>query len=183
MNYSWTSNTEYTVILFYLYVELDDVDHYVDIFTRECQERHLLGRILLANEGINGTLSGSALGIRNFVYFIENNEKFQVFKNIDWKYSTGIGASLPFFDLFIKHSKELISSGESRDFIKNHVQFDSTSPGGLAGTGIHLSPQEFHNAIQNENHSNKDKGAILIDVRNEMEYAIGRFDNAIGLGA
>ena len=182
MNYIWKSNTEYTVILFYLYVEVDNVDHYVDIFKKECEERLLLGRILLASEGINGTLSGSTFAVNDFVRFIENNECFKIFRNIDWKYSTGIGASLPFFDLFIKHSKELISSGESRNFIRHHIKFDVNTAGGLAGTGIHLTPQEFHNAIENENIDNNDKNTLLIDVRNEMEYAIGRFDNAIGLG-
>eukprot|EP01041_Mallomonas_annulata_P002900 gene2900-5690_t len=176
-SFKWSPNTSYKIVLFYIYTRLEDSETLIELFKRECKNRFLLGRILVASEGINGTLGGSHAAIDDFVRQISEDRRLS---KIDWKYSYGNGVELPFVDLFIKHTKELISSGNAYDTIGNQVQFDQNTFGGLSGTGVHLAPEEFHTAIYNNSTPNQKK--VIIDVRNEMEYAIGHFQGALGLG-
>ena len=86
--------------------------------------------------------------------------EYLLFRDIDWKISRNIPASIvePFPDLKISIVKEIISTNSSVD-----VQ-EIPEMG-----GTHLSPSEFHQAIlENDN-------AILVDVRNMFEYDIGHF--------
>eukprot|EP00607_Mallomonas_marina_P010399 CAMPEP_0182422016 /NCGR_PEP_ID=MMETSP1167-20130531/7605_1 /TAXON_ID=2988 /ORGANISM="Mallomonas Sp, Strain CCMP3275" /LENGTH=443 /DNA_ID=CAMNT_0024599717 /DNA_START=180 /DNA_END=1512 /DNA_ORIENTATION=- len=174
-HWHWLPNTPYKIVLFYTYSVIDDVDKVIKGFRGKCEANGLLGRILVAEEGLNGSLGGSSQGIEDFILYAE---KIHNIVNVDWKFSSGIGERLPFVDLFIKRTKELISTGLARDVIENQIQFDKHTFGGLLGTGVHLSPKQFHDAIE----SNEKSDYVLIDVRNEFEYAIGRFDGAIGLG-
>jgi UPF0176 protein len=130
----------------------------------------LLGRILIATEGINGTLAGSE---ENIHAFIEHMNLDQRFKGVDWKFSAGSG-KLIFSDLHVKLVKEIISTGEMRTFIDQHIAFNEDSFGGISGTGVHLTPEDFHDAIL------RDDG-IIIDVRNEFEFEIGHFKGAKNL--
>ena len=145
-----------------------------------CQNLQLKGRVLLATEGVNGTLSASS--DRQLQEYIDTLSKFDLvrdcglppgednsvdtnppellFEGIDWKISNSDTVIEPFPDLKIQIVKEIISTG-------NAIQVQDIPELG----GQHLSPSEFHQAIlENEN-------VILIDVRNTFEYDIGHFVN------
>lgn len=171
MSFNWDKNSPYSVVLFYQYISIECVENYLTILRELCGSLYLLGRILVSKEGLNGTLAGSDLAIKTFVDHVSNI--FPLVK-IDWKFSNGSGDSLPFGDLHIFEVKELISTGYAKHFIDQQIQFDPTRFGGLAGNGEHLTPQEFHSEIEKGDN-------IIIDVRNEMESAIGKFENAIPL--
>ena len=147
-------------------------------FQREqCRRLGFKGRVLLAPEGINGTLSASRLDDLND--YIDSMELFELvrdcgvpnhedtatmehnlFRGIDWKTSTvDKGILEPFPDLKISAVKEIINSG-------GVVSVDDLRDGGK-----HLSPADFHQAISD------DPNAVLIDVRNTFEYDIGHFIN------
>ena len=160
----------YSVILFYRYVEIDDLFCLRDFFQTLCTSNGILGRILIADEGINGTVAGAPDSISSFIATVDRR-----FRNIDWKISEGVGP-LPFNDLHIKSVKELISTGRARQFIHSNTAYSDDAFGGLSGTGTHLSAGQFHEALSQDKES-----GIIIDVRNDFEYSIGHFEGAVSL--
>ena len=155
------------MILFYRYVPIDNVDHLQTRLRGLCDLHGLLGRVLCAKEGINGTLSGTAEGIDRFVADMQNDVRF---RKVDWKRSEGRGSRLPFPDLHIKCVSELIGCGQMSKYID--CRFDPESYGGLV-SGKHLEPEEFNREI-----ATKSDTALILDIRNSYEYDIGHFKNA-----
>ena len=139
----WQDGQPYNVILFYRYVNIVDVEALVCKLKEVCNFQGLLGRILVAPEGINGTLAGSSSGIDAFVDRMKRDERFC---KVDWKFSfIESGSScLPFLSLSIRETKEIISSGRSKAFISSNTDYCSESFGGLSGSGEHLTPADFH---------------------------------------
>lgn len=147
-----------------------------------CARLNLRGRILIAREGINGTLSaGSDVVLQQYIDELNQFELLRefgvpddgsenlgdrkgdeyLFRDIDWKTSTTEFSGTivePFPDLKVSVVKEIISTNES-------ISVDDIQEWG----GTHLSPSEFHQAIlENDN-------VLLVDVRNNFEYDIGHF--------
>ena len=171
--FQWAPGEPYTVTLFYKYFPLLDPQGMHDTLLTEITAQGLLGRILISKEGLNGTLAGSRLGIDRFVDAMCRTD--EIFKTIDWKLSTGQGDSLPFQDVHLKVVNQIISVGDANSIISECTSFDTNSFGGLCGTGTHLTPLEWENALKS------DTQKIVLDVRNELEYNIGHFDSAVGL--
>jgi len=185
------------VVLFYKYLLTHDfpilhryAKHYEPLLqsfqTQLCQRLALKGRVLLAAEGINGTLSASSE--EALQAYIDEMNRFELlqrcgmpptdddgkeddlarcaeylFRGVDWKLSAATNTTTttePFPDLKIRVVKEIISTGGS-------VKVDEIPKLG----GTHLSPSQFHDAIIH------DDNVVLIDVRNTFEYDIGHFVN------
>ena len=160
----------YQVVLFYRYVNLQSVIQFMkEEFYCKCESLCLKGRILLADEGVNGTLAGSEEDVQEFCDYLVS---FAEFKNTDLKFSTECGdKELPFDDLSVRIVKEIVSIG-SNDLgkkLKKYLRYENESFGGLEGTGIHLSPSEFHNYLDDT------ENTIVFDVRNFYESDVGRF--------
>lgn len=169
---NWRPGDTYKVVLFYRYAVVEDVELLIGSLMKTCSGLGLLGRILVSSEGINGTLAGSFDSIDRFDVIIRQDDRFRA---IDLKYSTGSGENLPFIDLSVRRVDEIISCGQgARQFIDSNITFDPDSFGGIQGTGIHLSPEEFHVGVQS-------KESIVLDIRNKFEYDIGHFEKAVGL--
>ena len=140
----WDPSMEYKVSLFYRYCKIsdDEVDVMVEQYRSFFDNAGILGRLLISTEGINGTLAGSISAVDLFVAELTKDERFT---NIDWKFSIGKEARLPFLGISVRRVKELISPGTAiSKFIGSHIEFDEKSFGGLIGTGKHLTPEEFH---------------------------------------
>ncbi len=162
----------YEVVLFYRYVQLCDLERLIYDWTQYCSNNGILGRCLVASEGINGTFAGFDDAIQRLIQYIRDyDERFAL---IDFKLSAGTGTVLPFPQLSIYQTNEIISLGNSKDYINSFVSFDG-SFGGLVNTGLHLDPIDFHDRIKNID----TEKSILIDVRNKFETDIGKFQNAI----
>lgn len=143
LSLNWREGQPYTVILFYRYVSITDVETLVAELIRSCNRLGILGRTLIASEGINGTLAGSQSSIDAFIQQMRADSRFS---NIDWK-TTHVDSgslTLPFLCLSIRETKEIISSGRSKAFISDNYRYDSSTFGGISGTGEHLPPAEFH---------------------------------------
>jgi len=187
-------NHHKAVVLFYRYFVTNQIpdmfshhrNFYVDRleqFQKElCEELGTKGRILLAVEGINGTLSGTTDDvIEEYIVRMKSfhllqdcgtpggilpsdnemaDERNFLFRDVDWKKSeVGEDSIEPFPDLKISVVKEIVSTG-------GLVQVDELPQ----RTGKHLSPKEFHEAMLES-----EKPVVLIDVRNTFEYDIGHF--------
>ena len=155
------------VLLFYKYVAISDVDGTVRWMQGLASRLGLLGRVLLAEEGINGSVSGSAAAVREYIATMDANP---LFSGIDWKDSSvgdgelAVEHGQAFSDLVVKHVKELVSTGGAVSLA------DVTTHG-----GVHLSPQEFHERVIEAQCSDE---TVLLDVRNTFESDIGRFKGA-----
>ncbi len=167
----WKCGDLYKVALFYRYVFIADTTELINTFLHKATDLELLGRILVGKEGINGTLAGSPSSVDSFETFLRSDERF---KTIDMKFSTGRDDNLPFLSLSIREVDEIVSTGQMKSFIEQNIGFDSSTFGGITGTGVHLTPEEFHSAIQR-------KDGIVLDIRNKFEFDIGHFDGSIGL--
>jgi UPF0176 protein len=171
----WQKGDDYKIILFYRYVVIEDVSDTIQNFLQNCQMLGLMGRILVSKEGINGTLAGSCPDIDSFIAFMTADSRFA---KVDWK-TTFIsnGEFLPFPTLSIREVTEIVSCGLARSFINSNVTFESNTFGGIEGTGVHLTPSEFHQMLTQEQNN-----CLLLDIRNDFEYDIGHFEKAMNIG-
>ncbi|RHY20686.1 hypothetical protein DYB32_009980 [Aphanomyces invadans] len=144
------------VVLYYRYVHISDVGALIASQEHLCQALGLQGRVRISEEGINGTLGGAPASIQGYVDAMESSPEFSGL-NIDWKRSDGMG-TMPFHDLVVRRVKEIVSI-DLPDEVCN-----------VANTGIHLSPEDFHAALQDATPST----TAIIDVRNNYEYKYGR---------
>ena len=173
---------EYTVVLFYRYAHIADPQEFVMFLESLCSNSKgtLLGRILVAEEGLNGTLAAfEREHLETLIHDIAT--KYPQFSKVDWKYSIGQGTVLPFSDLHIRCAKKLLGSGLKGRCVDEMISFSEHSYGGLSEkcTGRHLSPKDFHESLMVD--SQNEKTPIIIDVRNKFEYAIGHFQSARSL--
>lgn len=112
------------------------------------------GSLLLAQEGINGTVAGSKSGIKALVAFITAQKGLE---KPELKYSAA--REQPFRRLKVRLKKEIVTMG-----------VEGVDP--LAAVGAYVAPADWNALIQ-------DKDTILIDTRNDYEYAIGSFAGAV----
>jgi UPF0176 protein len=141
-----------TVLLYYKYVHVPDPEAQRLVQRALCEELGLKGRILLAEEGINGTVAGT---MEATVAYIAAMNAHPYFSGIDYKQDQA--PSMPFPRLRIRVRPEIVTLG---------VDIDPS----LAAPK--LTPAQFHDLINDPN-------VILFDARNNFESAIGRFKGAV----
>lgn len=145
------------IILFYKYVHIEYPKQILKWQHKICTDLGLKGRILLAPEGINATLGGSAEHIERYKQIMSNNA---LFNDIDWKESVGDADDFPRLQITVKPT--IVNLG---------IDPEKLTP---AQGGRHLNPQEVHDLL-----SLKKDNLVILDTRNDYEYAIGRFTDAI----
>lgn len=119
-----------------------------------CEKNKIVGTLLLASEGINGTIAGSRSGIDNVLAFIRNLPEFT-----DLEHKESHADKLPFYRLKVRLKKEIVAMGVPK-----------TDPTKIVGT--YVDPQDWNDLIN-------DPDAIVIDTRNDYEIKVGTFQNAI----
>lgn len=154
---SENTSTKYKVLLFYKYVKLDDPQAIVDWQKSFCAGTNIKGRILIGYEGINGTVSGTEEEMNFYIAEISKDERFA---DIDFKWSDS--DIEPFPKLKIKFRKEVVTLG-----LKDDIDMQT------AVKGKYLKPDEVQELIE------KGDDVVFVDARNEYEWKIGRFENAM----
>lgn len=147
-----------TILLFYKYTSISDTKQLAAWQRELCTKLGVKGRIIIASEGINGTISGTTSATDAYIKEMRTREQFA---DIDFKKAAS-NESEPFPRLSIK----------IRDCIVNLGIKPEQCP--LSDGGIHLTPEEAHQFI-----SQRDDNAIILDARNAYESRIGTFKNAI----
>lgn len=150
-------DVSYEVLLYYRYFPIEDPEAYVAEHRALCEDLGLWGRILVASEGINGTLSGLAENTRRYQEFMRNQPGTH-----DMAFKVDPADGHVFNKLSIKARAEIVTLGlpEEEDLDPNRI------------TGRYLSPKEFYEAMQ-------DPQAVILDARNDYESEVGKFRNAI----
>ena len=139
---------------FYKYVNINNRIELRDKLYSKLDHINVLGRIYVAEEGINAQISIPKYNLDNFKEIIHS---FIEFKNL--KFKIAIEEGISFIKLIIKVKDEIVAYKipENEYNMKN--------------TGNHLNYKEFNNAIND--------GALIVDMRNFYESEIGKFENAI----
>ncbi|WP_110928946.1 oxygen-dependent tRNA uridine(34) hydroxylase TrhO [Bacillus massiliglaciei] len=150
-----TERKPYRVLLYYMYVTIENPEEFAAEHLAACKEIGLKGRILVAAEGINGTVSGTIEQTDQYIALMKNDPRFA---DIVFKIDEADGHA--FKKMHVRPRPELVTL-RLEDDVDPHET-----------TGRYLSPKEFYEQMQDEN-------TIVLDARNDYEYDLGHFRGAI----
>ena len=150
-----TENKSYRVLLYYFYTPIEDPAAFAAEHLAFCKEIELKGRILVAKEGINGTVSGTVEQTNAYMDKMKNDPKFE---GIVFKIDEADGHA--FKKMHVRPRPELVHLALEDDINPNEL------------TGQYLSPKEFFEGLQDEN-------TVVLDARNDYEYELGHFRGSI----
>lgn len=145
---------DWVVLLYYKFVPIDEPGKLVQDHKEFCGGLGLKGRVLIAREGINGTLGGPREAVEAYKTYLRSDSRFS---DVEFKESDGDPATFP--KLVVKVRKEIVTLGLGEDLPA------VTKEG-------HLTPEQWKEELARGE-------AVLFDVRNRYEYDIGRFKGAI----
>jgi UPF0176 protein len=151
----------FQVAAFYHFAALPDFRNLKEPLRALCANLKLKGSVLLAQEGINGTLAGTADAIGELVQALRDGDLFAGrLENLELKFSTA--AAIPFKRLKVRLKKEIVTLGDAE-----------TDPTRRVGT--YVDPAGWNDLIASPD-------TILIDARNAFEVAMGTFEGALDPG-
>jgi UPF0176 protein len=147
---------ETSVAALYGFAPLPDCAALVAPLAALCRAQHVKGTLLLAREGINGTIAGSAAGV---AVVLDAIRAIPGLDGLEIKFSTA--AAMPFHRLKVRAKAEIVTMGLP--------DLD------IAGAGTYVAPADWNALID-------DPATIVIDTRNDYEVAVGSFAGAINPG-
>ena len=147
-------NKKFVVVTFYKFFDIDDILQFQTLLRSYFLKTSIKGTILLANEGINGTISGKKSEISNALKSI-----WELNNLSDLKPKYSFADKNPFFRMKIRLKKEIVTLG-----------VDNISPNKKVGN--YVKPEDWNSFIA-------DDSLLLIDTRNDYEVSIGSFEKAI----
>ncbi|HRD70722.1 MAG TPA: rhodanese-related sulfurtransferase [Legionella sp.] len=145
---------EIVIASFYKFVSLEDYETLREPLLDKMREIGIKGTLIVAFEGINGGFAGTRSQMDVFYHFLRTDVRFE-----DLKFKETFDDKNPFDKAKVKIRKEIVTMGVG-----------GVDP--LKITGVHLDPLEWHELIQ-------DPEVIIIDTRNDYEFELGTFKNAI----
>ena len=149
-----TNKNEILVAALYKFVEIDDLLSLQSNLYEICEKNNIMGTILIANEGINGTISGKTNELNQTISLLKSDKRFA---NIEIKYSST--DKQPFHRMKVRLKKEIVTIG-----------LPEINPNKKVGT--YVKPDDWNDLIS-------DPDVVVIDTRNKYETKIGSFHNAL----
>lgn len=148
-------NKPYRVLLYYKFVKIENAEEFAKDHLELCKSLGLKGRILVAEEGLNGTVSGTTEQTEAYMKAVKADERFadMVFK-IDEEEENS------FKKMYVRYRPSIITL----------LPEDDVNPNEIVGT--YLKPKEWMEMLQRDD-------VIIVDGRNDYEYEIGHFRGAI----
>ncbi|MCK6257466.1 rhodanese-related sulfurtransferase [Fictibacillus sp. KIGAM418] len=145
----------YQVLLFYKYITIQDPEQFAAEHLEFCKSIGLMGRIIVAHEGINGTVSGTTDQTDLYIEHMKNDSRFR-----DIVFKIEPSETHAFKKMKVKLKREIVNLNLDDDVNPNEL------------TGNHLAPKDFYAAMQQED-------VVILDARNTYEYDLGHFKDAI----
>lgn len=147
----------FKILLFYKYITLDK-PHFFAKWQRDlCNKLGLKGRIILAEEGINGTVGGTIDEVDQYKQIMLEHE---LFSDVDFKESMSDGEPFPRLRIVVKN--EIVHLGLDPKVIT------------AANAGTYLTPEQAHALVDQ-----KPEDLVIIDCRNKAETDVGTFTGSI----
>ena len=142
------------VCALYKFVTLENFQGLRQPLHNVLEANQVRGTLLLANEGINGTIAGSRTGINKVLNWLRNDPRLS---DIDYKES--FTDNMPFNRAKVKLKKEIVTLG-----------VEGIDPKRVVGT--YVSPADWNQLIS-------DPEVMVVDTRNDYEFKVGTFKNAV----
>lgn len=146
--------SNYIVCAMYKFVTLEDYQAMRAPLLEAMEKNAIKGTLLLAQEGINGTVSGSREGIDNLLAYLNADPRINPIS-----YKESLHEEQPFYRTKVKLKKEIVTMG-----------VEGIDP--LKSVGTYVKPKDWNALIS-------DPEVLLIDTRNDYEIEIGTFENAV----
>ncbi len=143
-----------SVVALYHFAPISDPRTVRDPLLAFCEERGIKGTLLLANEGVNGTIAGAREALEEVVAYIRGWDGFAA---MEVKYSHA--NAMPFGKLKVRLKREIVTMG-----------VDGIDP--RSDVGHYVDPADWNALIS-------DPETIVIDTRNDFEVQAGTFERAI----
>jgi UPF0176 protein len=147
-------STQYVTCALYKFVALPNYGSIRHPLLKVMTDNQVYGTLLLASEGINGTISSTRAGIDAVLNWLSQQPGLE---NIDTKES--FDKEIPFYRTKVKLKKEIVTMG-----------VEGIDPRQVVGT--YVKPQDWNNLIS-------DPEVLVVDTRNDYEVEIGTFKNAV----
>jgi UPF0176 protein len=147
-------STRYLTAAFYKFVALPDIEARKARLLVMCEQRQVKGLILLANEGINSTIAGSADDVRAVLAYLRADPLLA-----DLQHKESWSDKAPFHRMKVRLKKEIVT-----------MNVPGISPTQMAGT--YVKPQDWNALIA-------DPDVRVVDTRNDYEVELGSFAHAI----
>ena len=145
---------ETVVAALYKFATLEDYQDLREPLLDVCQAAGTRGTLLLAEEGINGTIAGTREGIDAVLAFLKSDTRLA-----DLEHKESFDDHNPFYRMKVKLKKEIVTMG-----------VPGIDPNRVVGT--YVEPKNWNALIE-------DPEVLLIDTRNDYEYGIGTFRGAV----
>ena len=142
------------VAAFYKFVALPDFASLRRPLLSECRCQDVKGTILLAPEGINGTISGPASGVRSVLHFLRRDGRL-----VDLDHKESSAHRSPFERLKVRLKREIVTLG-----------VPGVSP--VIQVGKYVKARDWNQLLD-------DPSVVVVDVRNDYEVALGTFQGAL----
>lgn len=147
----------FKIAALYKFTALPDCEKLKPAITEHCRASGIRGTLLLAPEGINGTIAGRPEAIDGLIGWIENGNLFGGrLRNAEVKYS--FAGAMPFYRLKVRLKPEIVT-----------LRAPEADPG--KQVGAYVTPEDWNELIAQDD-------VVVIDTRNDYEYALGTFAGA-----
>ncbi len=148
----------YKVAALYQFVPLPDFRELKGPLHKLCTDLEIRGTLLLAHEGINGTVAGTGEGIDALMAELREGPLFHGrLDNLELKFSSA--SEMPFKRMKVRLKKEIVTLGDPQ-----------TDP--LRRVGTYVSPAEWNRLLE-------EPGIVVLDTRNDFEVEMGTFEGAV----
>ena len=145
--------SNYLVAALYKFVHLANPNKLKPRILKVCNDNHVFGTLILANEGINGTVAGPPRGVERLLSFIRNDPRLK-----DLIHKESWANEQPFHRIKVHLKDEIVTMGVPG--------IDPTK-----SVGKYVKPADWNSLISQDD-------VILIDTRNTYETGIGSFEDA-----
>ncbi|WP_341760155.1 rhodanese-related sulfurtransferase [Candidatus Endowatersipora endosymbiont of Watersipora subatra] len=142
------------IVSFYNFFTLHNPSYMQHLLIKQCEKHDVVGTILLAPEGINGTISGYPYSVRSVLKYLE-----VILKETPFDIKISWNSTPPFHRIKVRLKKEIITLGIPNIDVANQ-------------RGNYVDPKYWNNFLQ-------DSDVFLVDTRNAYEVAIGTFKGAL----
>lgn len=146
---------DYEVLLYYKYVPIQNAEAFAETELQFCKSIGLKGRILISDEGINGTVSGPKAVTKRYMDHMHSLAEFS-----DLWFKSNEADDFAHKKMHVRYRKEIVALNLETDIDPSQL------------TGKHLEPASFREALLDED-------TIVLDTRNDYEYDLGHFKGAI----
>ena len=144
----------YLTAALYQFVDLPDFAALREPLQTLCDAHRVRGMLLLAPEGINGTIAGESQGVQVVLAWLRNDARFATLQHKE-----AVGKRMPFYRMRVRLKREIVTLG-----------VPGLNPARNAGT--YVKPENWNTLID-------DPSVVVVDTRNDYEVGIGTFERAI----